>query len=109
MHSKAGTAADESKAVAYIGNRLVPVEDAVANDDDFLKGAKKKNVAKDPIAMNTIDPFDPPAHWRRRRRRGGGGGGVRFRHPSPTITDPAGAGLVGRTVTGAAPQVQTII
>jgi hypothetical protein len=25
----------------YIGNRLVPVEDAVADDDDFLKGAKK--------------------------------------------------------------------
>ena len=48
----------------YIGNRLVPVEEAVADDDDFLTGAKKKNVAKDPIAMNTIDPFDPPAHWR---------------------------------------------
>jgi hypothetical protein len=25
---------------------------------------KNKNVASDPIAMNTIDPFDPPANWR---------------------------------------------
>jgi hypothetical protein len=48
----------------YIGNRMVRVEDAVANGDEFLKAVKKKNVAKDPIAMHTIDPFDPPAHWR---------------------------------------------
>ena len=48
----------------YIGNRLVPVEDAVSTDDEFLKEAKNKNVASDPIAKHTVDPFDPPAHWR---------------------------------------------
>jgi hypothetical protein len=42
----------------------VPVEDAVSADDEFLKEAKNKNVASDPIAKHTIDPFDPPAHWR---------------------------------------------
>ena len=48
----------------YIGNRLVPVEDAVSTDDEFLKSVKKKNVVSDPIEKHTIDPFDPPARWR---------------------------------------------
>ena len=48
----------------YIGNRLVRVEDAVADDKEFLQTAKKKNVVEDPVAQNTIDLFDPPAQWR---------------------------------------------
>ena len=48
----------------YIGNRLVPVEDAVSTEDEFLKSVKNKNVVSDPIAKHTVDPFDPPAHWR---------------------------------------------
>ena len=48
----------------YIGNKLVPVEDAVSTDKEFLKSVKNKNVASDPIEKHTIDPFDPPARWR---------------------------------------------
>jgi hypothetical protein len=48
----------------YIGNKLVPVEDAISTDKEFLKSVKNKNVASDPIEKHTIDPFDPPAGWR---------------------------------------------
>jgi hypothetical protein len=48
----------------YIGNKLVPVEDAISTDKEFLKSVKNKNVASDPIEKHTIDPFDPPARWR---------------------------------------------
>ena len=48
----------------YIGNKLVPVEDAISTDEEFLKSVKNKNVASDPIEKHTIDPFDPPARWR---------------------------------------------
>lgn len=48
----------------YIGNKLVPVEDAVSTDKEFLKSVKNKNVASDPIEKHTIDPFDPPTGWR---------------------------------------------
>ena len=48
----------------YIGNKLVPVEDAISTDKEFLKSVKSKNVASDPIEKHTIDPFDPPARWR---------------------------------------------
>ena len=51
----------------YIGNKLVPVEDAVSTDKEFLKSVTNKNVASDPIENNekhTIDPFDPHARWR---------------------------------------------
>jgi len=48
----------------YIGNKLVPVEDAVSTDKEFLKSVKNKNVASDPIEKHTIDPFDPPVGWR---------------------------------------------
>ena len=48
----------------YIGNKLVPVEDAISTDKEFLKSVKNKNVASDPIEKHTIDPFDPPVGWR---------------------------------------------
>ena len=48
----------------YIGNKLVPVEDAISADKEFLKSVKNKNVASDPIEKHTIDPFDPPVGWR---------------------------------------------
>ena len=48
----------------YIGNKLVPVEDAISTDKEFLKSVKNKNVASDPIEKHTIDPFDPPTGWR---------------------------------------------
>jgi hypothetical protein len=50
----------------YIGNRLVRVEDAIADDDEFQKETKHKNVVDDPIAKHTIDLFEPPARgqWR---------------------------------------------
>ena len=48
----------------YIGNKLVPVEDAISTDEEFLKSVKNKNVASDPIEKHTIDPFDPPVGWR---------------------------------------------
>ena len=48
----------------YIGSRLVRVEDAVANSQDFSKAARRKNVVDDAVADHTIDLFDPPALWR---------------------------------------------
>ncbi len=48
----------------YIGSRLVPVEDAVADGKKFLQAAARKNVVDDPVAEHTIDLFDPPAQWR---------------------------------------------
>jgi hypothetical protein len=48
----------------YIGSRLVRVEDAVADSNEFKKKAAKKNVEDDDVADHTIDIFDPPALWR---------------------------------------------
>lgn len=48
----------------YIGSQLVRVEDAIAEDRNFLKDAKNKNVIDDPIAKHTIDLINPPAQYR---------------------------------------------
>ena len=48
----------------YIGSQLVRVEDAIADDRNFLKDAKNKNVIDDPIAKHTIDLINPPAQYR---------------------------------------------
>jgi hypothetical protein len=50
----------------YIGSRLVRVENAIADDEKFLRDTKHMNVVHDPVAQHTIDLFNPPARgqWR---------------------------------------------
>jgi hypothetical protein len=50
----------------YIGNRLVKRDEAIADDEEVKKAAKKKSVFDEPVAKSTIDLISPPevGQWR---------------------------------------------